>query len=64
MTFVHFRGATAYEMQIGRLWARFVYPTYWLYSANRAAFRKEHPTHPLAGRAWLYSTPVQIGWER
>ena len=62
---IYFRGATAWEMAIGRLWVRIHFPRYWLYSRARSVFFRHH-RFALAGpqRGWLYAWPGAIGWER
>lgn len=47
-----------WEWQFGRVWIAIRFPTFWLYSRNRADYiRKSKPHNFLASRAWLYQWP-------
>lgn len=64
-----FRGATAWEAYIGPAWVRFAYPTYWLYSRNRADFVRTCRANGFrfllgAPRGWLFAWPLKLGWSR
>lgn len=62
---IAFRGATAWEAQIGRLWVRIKFPRYWLWNAVRAGYYRRHGPIPGNGapRTVLFAWPGSIGWE-